>query len=64
MYMVSEQFRQRVSEVAGDEGFWKSDAEDTYYEAGLMLIRQGLSEDDAIYYLSELYSAAASCYGD
>ena len=62
--MVNEQFRQRVSEIAGDEGFWKSDAEDTYYKAGLMLVRQGLSEDDAIYYLSELYCAAASCYGD
>lgn len=62
--MDNEQFRQRISEIPGDEeGFYKSDAEETFYNSGIELVNRGFTEDQAIDFLSELYTATARCYG-
>lgn len=60
----NDQFRQRICEIPGDEeGFYKSDAEETFYQSGIELVERGFTEDEAIDFLSELYSATAGCFG-
>lgn len=46
-----------------DDGFWKSSSEDTFIHVGMFLKKKGLTDDEVIDTLSQLYSATANCYG-
>jgi hypothetical protein len=60
---VSPSFTERIRKIPGPDGFWKSSSEDEYVRAGFLLTKKGFTEDEAVELLSELYYAAANCYG-
>jgi hypothetical protein len=51
-----------VDEIT-DGDWWNSTARDTYVHKYEELTKLGLNKDDAIDFLSDCYSATASCYG-
>jgi uncharacterized protein with PhoU and TrkA domain len=61
---ISATLKNEIIAIAGGDGFWKSSSEDTFLEAGELLISKGFSEDEVVELLSELYYATAACYGD
>jgi hypothetical protein len=54
---------ERIATIPGHDGWWKSSSEQGYLVAARRLIALGMSEDDAIDLLDDLYHAAAECYG-
>lgn len=49
--------------IAGQEGFWLNSTFETYVNAYHALIKFGAKEEWAVWFLGELYSAAAEEYG-
>jgi hypothetical protein len=60
---MTEDMCYRVKEIAGEDGFWKSSSESIYLENARKLLEKGFSEDETIDILSDLYYAAANCFG-
>jgi len=52
-----------VKEIPGEDGFWKSSAEDKYLHAAKVLRAKGMTTEEAVEFLASLYWAAAECYG-
>lgn len=61
---LSASLKEQIIAIAGEDGFWKSSSEDTFLDAGELLISKGFSEDEVVELLSELYYATAACYGN
>lgn len=61
---MPETLREKIQRIAGEDGFYKSDCEETFVEAAVQLMFHGFSEDGAISFLGRLYSAVADEYGD
>jgi hypothetical protein len=51
-----------IDKIPGDEGFTKGG--EAYHEAGLKLLALGMNSHEVVEFLSGLYWAAASEYGD
>lgn len=60
---MDENMRDRVKDIAGEDGFWKSSSEAIYLENAQRLLKKGFSEDETIDILRDLYYAAANCFG-
>lgn len=54
----------RIRKIPGDEGFWKSSAEEAFIEAGMDMRLAGMEGDKIVEVLTSLYYAVAECYGD
>lgn len=55
---------ERISKIPGDQGFWKSNTSSAYQAAADRLLILGMSEDDIIEFLSNLYFSTAEEYGE
>lgn len=60
----TESLEKLVAAIPGEDGWWKSHAEDTYQDAARKLTESGFSDEEAVEFLTELYCAAAECFGD
>ena len=56
-------FEDRISEIPGEHGFWKSASKQEFLRIGLRLEDLGLDEDEVIEVLRKLYWSTAACYG-
>lgn len=54
---------QKVDAIPGGDGWYKSAAREEYLRSAEALIRLGMSEDDTVLFLDDLYAAAKSCFG-
>lgn len=52
-----------VNKIPGDDGWWKDHAGEVYRTAAKTLVALGMSDDDVIEFLENLYRAAADCFG-
>lgn len=57
-------FEQLISEIPGDEGFYKSGTKAAYLSAGEELLQKGFTEEEAIEFLENLWSATSDEYGN
>jgi hypothetical protein len=61
---LSEELQERIDDIPGQEGFWKSDTKDTLQEQAQMLLGKGLTEDEVIEHLTTMHRAVSNEYGN
>lgn len=64
MAIITPEFAEQINQIPGEDGFWKSAAEDSYMDAARTLLDKGLNEHEILDILSSLYYGAARCFGD
>ena len=56
--------KQKISNIAGTDGWWNSSSEKTFQIIFVQLLKAGISEDEIIDILKSVYNSVAACYGD
>jgi len=54
---------ERIAEIPGEDGWWKSASQETYERLGEALLLAGFTEEEALDLLASAYWAVAACYG-
>ena len=58
------EFHALVDKIPGDDGWWKSSAGETYRKTGDDLLEKGLTNDEVLEILSDLFSATSWEFGN
>ena len=54
---------EKIDKIPGHDGWWKSRTRVTFYDAAAVLVCRGMSDDQAVELLQELYDAVAEEFG-
>lgn len=52
-----------IKKIPGDDGWWKTAAEEYFNETAKKMVDNGFSEQEALDILSNIYWHVADCYG-
>ena len=61
---LEETMSNKVDQLAGKEGFWKSDAKEKLIKQGLSLVNTGMTVDEAYRVIENIYYIASAEYGN
>jgi hypothetical protein len=61
--MTTEEFVKAINAIPGEQGYWKNHSKDVHNRAAHRLVGLGMTHEQAISFLSELYYATAEEFG-
>lgn len=60
---MTAELRRTIEKIPGVHGWWKNASRDEYMDVAEEMLAAGLGEDRVAEMLTDLYWAAAACYG-
>lgn len=61
---MSDDLKQKIKEIPGEDGFWKESTIDAFLFAGERMVTAGMEESDILEILEKLYRAVSDEYGN